>query len=93
MREFVFRYFWVIALSLVIGVPYIKWTAWSLFDIIDSFKRTLKSRNNKLSLTEQMEIYMSEATKIWIIIHFIASTVILFTGGIMSFGYYLSIYS
>lgn len=89
MKELVFRYFWIVALVLCVVIPYLKWTVESLFDIIKSFRRTLKSRCDKLSLIIQMTIYVSRATEWWIIVHGYVIIFILFSGGIMSFLYYL----
>lgn len=91
MKELILRYFWIVALSLCIGVPYIIWTAKSLFDIINSFRKTLKSRYNILSLTEQMKLYISDSTEYWIGFQIYVIMFITFLGGIISFLYYLAV--
>lgn len=90
MRELVFKYFWIVALVVSFAAPYIIWTAKSLFDIISSFIRTLKSRNSRLYLTEQMKLYISDSTEFWLTFHIFAAIFISFICTLGSFIYYLT---
>lgn len=90
MREFVFRYFWVLSLSLVAGAPYILWTAKVIFNVIDSFRRTIKNRNYKLCFSEQMKLYLYDSTENWITTHLFLGLIILMFGGLFSLLYYFN---